>query len=61
LYVGMPQSCSWGNMKSFKQFLEQKSPNFVAKHAYKYNKSSVQKDKKKEIKKGYTKHKGAQQ
>ena len=57
----MPQSCSWGNMKSFKQFLEQKSPNFVAKHAYKYNKSSVQKDKKKEIKKGYTKHKGVQQ
>jgi len=48
-------------MKSFKSFLEQKSPNFVAKHAYKSNKSVAHKDKKKEQKKGYVKHKGESQ
>jgi len=48
-------------MKSFKQFLEQKTPNLVAKHARKFNKASVHKDKKKESKKGYTKHKGTHQ
>lgn len=48
-------------MLNFKKFLEQKSPNFVAKNAHKFNKSAVHKDKKKEQKKGYVKHKGSKQ
>lgn len=31
--------------------------NFVAKHARKFNKAAIHKDKKKSLKKGYTKHK----
>lgn len=35
-----------------------KQRNFVAKHARKFNKATIQKDKKKSLKKGYVKHKG---
>jgi hypothetical protein len=45
-------------MIKFRNFLEQKSPNFVAKNAHKYNKAVVHTDKKKDLKKGYVKHKG---
>ena len=37
---------------------KQKTPNPVAKHAHKFNKSSVMRDRKKDSKRGYTKHKG---
>lgn len=42
-------------MLSFKEYVKR---NPVAKHANKYNKAQVHKDKKKESKKGYVKHKG---
>lgn len=35
-----------------------KQRNLVAKHARSFNKASIQKDKKKSLKKGYVKHKG---
>ena len=34
--------------------------NLVAKHARKFNKTNIMEDRKKKLKKGYTKHKGAQ-
>jgi len=45
-------------MIRFKDFIKESTPNPVAKHAPKYNKAMVHKDKKKESKKGYVKHKG---
>lgn len=38
--------------------IDMKTRNPVAKHARTFNKATVQADKKKMIKKGYTKHKG---
>jgi len=32
--------------------------NLVAKHARKFNKTNIMEDRKKKLKKGYTKHKG---
>lgn len=46
------------DMIRFKDFIKESTPNPVAKHAPKYNKAMVHKDKKKESKKGYAKHKG---
>lgn len=37
-----------------------KTNNIVAKHARTYNKATVMEDRKKQMKKGYTKHKGGQ-
>ena len=46
-------------MKTFRQFLEAKQPNPVAKNIEKYNKPKTHTDRKKRQKKGYVKHKGS--
>lgn len=38
-----------------------KQRNYVAKHVHTYNKPTVQKDRKRELKRGYKKHKGGDQ
>lgn len=49
------------NHKHRQKGLKKMRKNLVAKYSREFNKASVQKDKKKDSKRGYKKHKGAEE